>query len=398
MNPSSATPEENFDESRLGRDWALFMASTFLFVAGFYLYNGIFQNFLKDRFHVDALQLGIVESLREIPGFLAALIAGLLIALHEGRVMGLGLFVAALGIMATGVVRGFEMVIAVTVFWSVGFHAMSSVSSAITLALARGKEGGRHLGRMSSVGAMAQIAGLGFAWVISHLLPQTPYATYFWIGGAAIMVSALLAFGLSENVNTHKVQPIVLRREYGLYYLLIFLEGCRRQIFAIFATFTLISVYKVPLDKILLLQFVNAALIAVTAPRMGRLIDRIGEKTPLTVYAVGLLFVFIGYATIHNIAWLYALYIIDNVLFTFGNGFTTYLHRIVRPGDLTPTLAMGVTFNHIAAVTVPFFGALLWKQTGNYEAPFLAGIVIVLVSFVATRYLPAGPRVAAEIH
>ena len=80
----------------------------------------------------------------------------------------------------------------------------------------------------------------------------------------------------------------------------------------------------------------------------------------LTFYSIGLIVVFLGYATFWNMWALCGLFLIDNVLFSFGVGFTTYLHRIVRPGELTPCLSMGVTMNHIAAVTVPIGGAWLW--------------------------------------
>jgi hypothetical protein len=63
----------------------------------------------------------------------------------------------------------------------------------------------------------------------------------------------------------------------------------------------------------------------------------------------------------------------------------------VRPGELTPCLAMGTTMNHVAAVTVPFFGALLWQQTGNYHLPFWVGVCISGVALIATRSLPMGP-------
>jgi hypothetical protein len=110
-------------------------------------------------------------------------------------------------------------------------------------------------------------------------------------------------------------------------------------------------------------------------------------------YAIGLIAVFIGYATSQSVMVLYVLYIIDNVLFTFGNGFTTYLHRIVRPGELTPCVSMGITMNHIAAVTVPVGGAYLWKQSGNYQLPFWVGVVIAVVALIATRFIPERPAV-----
>lgn len=370
-------------------------AVVFLFTFGFFAYSGVFQNFLRESVGVRELGMGSLESLREVPGLLAALTAGTLVSLAEARVAGLGLAVCGVGIAATGLFPSFAPQVAVAMAWSVGFHLYATVSGALTLALAKGTEGGRHLGRMNGVGAMATIAALGASYVVARAVPGTPYSVYFVSGGVAIVVAAGLCFRLSDQATHGKRQPIVFRREYGLYYLLIFLEGCRRQIFSIFASFALILVYGVRVETMLLLQFVNAALIAVTAPAMGRWIDKVGERRPLTIYALGLIAVFVGYATAKQVGVLYALFLLDNVLFSFSTGFTVYLHRIVWPGELTPSLAMGVTMNHIAAVTVPLGGAWLWHHFRDYQAPFWVGVGIAVVSLVATRFLPEGTRAAS---
>jgi len=384
------------EEASLRRDWRLFTALTFLFWFGFNVYSGVFQNFLRDILHAHELQLGTLESIREIPGLLAALLAGLVVALAESRVAALGLVIGAIGIACSGFVSGFTQLVLITVGWSVGFHLWTTVQPAITLTLAKGKEGGRHLGRMSSVSAIATIGALGLCAIAQPILARytsgaATYSCFFVVGGVSIFIGGLLCMRLSHHAASGKRERLIFRKEYGLYYLLIFLEGCRRQIFSIFASFALILVYKVPVEKMLLLQFVNAILIAVTAPRMGKMIDKIGERGPLSLYAVGLIVVFLGYAITKTLWALYALFLIDNILFTFGVGFNTYLHRIVRPGELTPCLAMGTTMNHIAAVTVPVGGAYLWHTTGNYQLPFWVGAAIAAVSLVATRWLPKGP-------
>lgn len=379
-------------EKTLRRDWALLTALTFLFAFGFAVYMGVFQNFLRDVLRAGPLELGGLESLREVPGLLAALLAGTLATLAESRVAAVGLAIAAIGIGATGMVSQYGPLIAITVFWSVGFHLWVSVSSAITLALARGQEGGRHLGRMTAVGSAATLLALGLAWLAARALPRASYPLFFYLAGACILAAALLCLPLSTHAAGAPRARLIFRREYGLFYLLTFLEGCRRQIFSIFASFTLIVVYKTPLEKMLLLQLVNALLIVVTAPRIGRIVDRWGERDPLTFYSVALIAVFVGYPTFENVGALYALFLIDNVLFSFGVGITTYLHRIVRPGELTPCLAMGTTMNHIAAVTVPLGGALLWKRFDNYQLPFWVGVALAAAALAVTRRLPRGER------
>src|SRR6059058_5547829 len=109
-------------EHLLRRDWRLFTLLNFLFAFGFAIYSGVFQNFLRDVMHSGPLQLGQLESLREIPGLLAALMAGTLAALAEAHVAALGLLLAAVGIGLTAAVPGYGVLVSVTIFWSVGFH------------------------------------------------------------------------------------------------------------------------------------------------------------------------------------------------------------------------------------------------------------------------------------
>ncbi|MDF2440172.1 MAG: hypothetical protein JWN98_1156 [Abditibacteriota bacterium] len=379
------------DLRSLRRDWSLFTALTFLFSFGFAIYMGVFQNFLRDVQHAGPLQLGSLESIREVPGFLTAVMTGTLVALAESRVAGLGLLIAGIGVGATGRMPEFQSLVGITVFWSIGFHLYASMAPVITLTLAKGQEGGRHLGRMGAVASLATVAGLSTAWLAKWLVPSLPYDTYFLVAGGCIFASGLLCMALgSHSASGEPRARLILRREYGLFYLLTFLEGCRRQIFSIFASFALILVYRVPLAHMLTLQLVNAVLIAITAPHIGKLVDRKGERGPLTFYSIGLIVVFLGYATQRTVGALYALFLLDNVLFSFGVGFTTYLNRIVRKGELTPCVAMGTTMNHIAAVTVPFGGAWLWERFHNYQVPFWIGVAIATVSLFATRWLPHG--------
>src|SRR5262249_9170366 len=157
-----------------------------------------------------------------------------------------------------------------------------------------------------------------------------------------------------------------------------------------FASYALILVYHVPLKNMLLLQLVNAVLISMTAPRIGRVIDRAGERGPLTFYSVGLIVVFLGYATSQTVFALYALFRIDNVLSSFVLVFPTSLHRIVRPAERPPWVSMGDTIIHFAAVTVPVGGAWLWTHYRNYQLPFWVGVGVAAISLLATRWLPTG--------
>ncbi|MCL6474755.1 MAG: MFS transporter [Firmicutes bacterium] len=389
---------EPVNQPSLRRDWGLFGALTFCFAFGFAVYGGIFQNFIREVLHVSPSQLGVLESLREVPGLLTAPIAGTLVAFAEPRLAGLALLVCALGIGATGMANAYWTLVAVSVFWSVGFHLWSSVSPSITLALAGGREGGRHLGRMSAIGSIAVLLALGSARLFKSYLS---YQSLFFIAGAMIAAAGVLAFLLSAQAASGRRQPIILRREYSLYYVLTFLEGCRRQIFSTFASYVLILVYNTPVQTMLSLAFVNAALGVVAAPTVGRWIDRFGERRMLTLYYILIAGVFAGYATFKDVRLLYLLFVTDSVLFAFSMGITVFLNRIVQKGDLTPSLAMGTTMNHVAAVVMPVLGGTLWKVLDDYRIPFWIGFGVVFLSLLAVQRIPKPHRsllAAEQVH
>jgi MFS family permease len=373
------------------RDWRLFGAATFCYAFGFAVYNGLFQNFFREVLHGGPGQLGILESLREVPGLLTAFTAGSLALISETRIGSLALLISAFGIAATGYTTTYWPLVAVTVFWSIGMHLWFSLSPAITLTLADGKEGGRHLGRMAGIGAVAVLIGLAATRAAK---PHAAYRDLFLAAGALIFVAGISASFIARRQRPNDRPRLLLRKEYGLFYWLTFLEGCRRQIFGTFAPFVLIVVYGARVETMLNLALVNAAVSTFAAPAIGRWIDKLGERTMLTIYYIALIGVFGGYALIPRVGVLYAFYMVDNLLFAFAIGITTYLNGIVRPDEMTPSLTMGTTMNHIAAVIVPVTGGVLWKTVGDFRIPFWIGIGVVLLSLAAARRIPAAERSA----
>lgn len=384
-------PASNEIENSHRSDWKWFIVASFLFSFGFALYNAVFWNYFQDRFHGQPIELGRLESLREVPGLLAALTASTLVALAETRVAAIGLMICGIGIGLAGQVNSLLLLTCTTVLWSIGFHLYSTVSSPITLTLAKGVNGGEELGKMGRVSSVAGILGLALTVAIAWTVLQKRYEVYFLLAGIFIFLSGLSFLLIGEHGRSGARLPLVFRREYGLFYGLTLLDGCRRMIFSIFALYVLIQVFHQSLATLVIVQFVNAAVVAMSAPFVGNWVDSIGERRMLIGYFSALTVIFVGYATTRSLAVLYGLYVLDNFTFNFNIATTTYLHKISRPGELTPNMAMGVTMNHVAAVSVPFLGALLWQTSANYRLPFYAGAAVALISVGLASRIPRHP-------
>ena len=233
---------------------------------------------------------------------------------------------------------------------------------------------------------MESFATLGVIFLCLFCVDTLEFEGLFQIGGGMVAGGGIILMFASRQLQAERENRLVLRKRYWLYYLLSFLQGCRRQIFITFAIFALVKVYGTDRSLIIRLVLINQVVVLVVAPIAGRLIDKLGERRMLSASYIGLFFVFIGYAVFKNANHLYILYCIDNFLFIGGIALTTYLNKIAPKSDLKPTLAMGVTMNHIAAVAVPLIGGLAWKQFG-YQIIFIGGAIFVLISLIATQWI-----------
>jgi predicted MFS family arabinose efflux permease len=322
--------------------------------------------------------------MREVPGFLTAFVAGALVAVAEPRLASLALLFGGVGIAATGQARTYGALVACSVFWSVGLHLWLALSPVLVLRLSREGGEGRGLGLMARVGSLAMLTALA---LVSLLAGRVPYPVFFLLAGLVMAVGGAFAWGVWEGHGGGARQKWVFRKRYSLYYALTLLEGARRQLFQTFAVFALVREFHTPAQVIARLMLLNTLLTVFAAPRVGALMDRVGERRMLTLYYLGLAAVCIGYATARHPWMLYAFFVADSLLITFSVGLTTYLRRICPPEELTASLAMGVTVNHVAAVLVPVSGGMIW-QTWGYQRTFWSGVLVALLAVALARRVP----------
>ncbi|HOP81325.1 MAG TPA: MFS transporter, partial [Armatimonadota bacterium] len=253
--------------------------------------------------------------------------------------------------------------------------------SAMTLALSDEHEKGKRLGQMGAYAGLGTSVGIVLVLIFTK---SVSFSTWYMTASALVMVSAIMVLFIRRDLTPPDKPRMVLKRKYGLYYALTFLEGCRKQVFITFAVYAMVREYDASLKAVAMLMLINNVTNLLAAPVVGRLIDRIGEKRVLMTSYAALIFVFLGYALIQDLHVLYVLYCLDSLLYLSTYGLTTYLNRIADSRDLVPSLSMGVTMNHVAAVAVPLVGGFLWGALG-YQAAFIGGAVVVVISLNLVR-------------
>jgi predicted MFS family arabinose efflux permease len=146
--------------------------------------------------------------------------------------------------------------------------------------------------------------------------------------------------------------------------------------------------------EISLLLIANAAIHGVFAQKIGRLIQRFGERKALIFEYIGLAFIFTGYAFVESSYFAVFLYIADHLFFSIAIALKTYFQKIADPADIASSAGVSFTINHIAAVFIPVLFGLVWLYSPSLV--FLAGAGMALFSLILALNIPTKPAAGNE--
>jgi predicted MFS family arabinose efflux permease len=362
----------------------------------FATWQALLNNFAIERAQFTGAEIGILQSLREVPGFLAFAVVFVLLVIREQRLAYLSLALLGLGTAVTGWFPSVVGLYVTTVVMSLGFHYYETVQTSLALQWIDKARAPETLGRIIAVGSFTSILTFGLIWLAFDLVGLDFLWVYFLAGGLTLAIAVFCWFAFPqfpETVTQHK--HLVLRPRYWLYYTLTFLSGARRQIFIVFAGFLMVEKFGYDVATISLLFLLNAGINVWLAPRIGRLVARWGERRALIFEYVGLIVVFTAYAFVENGTLAAGLYVVDHLFFALAIAIKTYFQKIADPRDIASTAGVGFTINHIAAVVIPAAFGFLWLVSP--AAVFLAGSAIAAGSLLLALNVPASPAPGNEV-
>ncbi len=362
----------------------------------FQTWMALLNNFAVQRVDFDGADIGLLQSLREIPGFMSFAVVWILLLMREQMLAYVSLVLLGIGTALTGFFPSMAGLLITTFIMSTGFHYYETVNQSLALQWISKEKAPETLGRMIAAKSAAGIVTLALIWGGFHFL-GLDFAIVYAIGGLATVVIAALAWSAWPTYKEEVVQNkhMVLRTRYWLFYLLTFFAGARRQIFVVFAGFLMVEKFGFDVASIALLLLINAIVNTWAAPKIGRLIHRWGERKALICEYIGLIGVFTAYAFVTN-PWVAAgLYIVDHLFFAMAIAIKTYFQKIADPADMASTAGVSFTINHIGAVFIPVAFGLLWLASP--AAVFLMGAGMAAASLILSCNIPHDPKPGNEV-
>jgi predicted MFS family arabinose efflux permease len=377
----------------LSSDFHYFFIAVFIFGFSYAIVNAILNNFLDETFALSGFRRGMLELPRELPGFLVIFVSALFYFLCTRRLAALSHILAAVGIFMIGQLSiGYNVMLIWLFILSMGQHIFLPLIQGIGMEFAAEGNIGKRLGQINSAGNIATIMG-SFVILIGFRFLNFDFPLSFTIAAAGMLISAVLLYAMKPDQLHPGHSKFTLRKEYGLYYWLCILFGTRKQIFLTFAPWVLVTVFKQSTAMLATLMTVGGVIGIFFNQLLGRAIDRLGERRVLMAEAFLLVFVCLGYGFSRLFlpekpAFLLAAccFITDQLLMSVGIARATYLKKIaVKPEDVSQTLSMGISIDHIFSITLALISGYIWKALG-YQYVFLLGSIIAVVNlFSAAR-------------
>ena len=361
----------------------------------FAIWQNLLNNFAIERAAFTGVEIGILQSLREIPGFLAFTIVYILLLIREQKMVYVSLIMLGLGTLLTGFFPSAIGFYLTTILMSMGFHYLETLQNSLSLQWLSKKDAPEFLGKIIAARAAASIVAFSLVWLLFEYL-NIDYQWIYFLGGGISILIALYAWTSFDTFpeKVYQSKTLIFRKRYWLYYALQFLGGARRQIFVVFAGFLMVEKFGFSVGEISLLFLVNASFNIFLAPRIGRMISKIGERNALIIEYIGLIAVFIGYALVENSNIAVVLYIIDHLFFAMAIAQKTYFQKIANPAHIASTAGVSFTINHIAAVIIPVIFGAVWITSPSLV--FYVGAIFAGVSLLLAFNVPSNPEQGNE--
>jgi len=352
-------------------------------------YTILFNNYAVEVVGLNGQDVGIIQSVREFPGFLSLLAVFVMLVIREHRLSAISIALLGVGTGITGLFPTFGGLVFTTLVMSFGFHYYETTNQSLTLQYFSTGVSPLIFGRLRSLAAASSIAAGILIWLLGYFMHFR--GIFLTIG---LLVFAAGIWGMFQEPTHESITPqrqrLIFRRKYALFYFLTFMSGARRQIFMVFSMFLLVKMFHYSVREMTLLFIVNNLIAWLINPLIGRAIVRSGERTISTIEYAGVIIIFLTYAFTTSKLLVTVMYVIDSILFNFAVAIRTYFQKVGDPQDVASSMAVGFTINHVAAVFLPALGGLLWMI--DYRIPFLVGAGLAVVSLIAAQWMRVEPK------
>lgn len=366
--------------------------------------DSVFSNFFKDAYNINAYQRGLIEFPRELPGILGLVIIAFFSFLGDIRIAIIAQILSVIGILALGLFTPvFGGMLIFLFINSLGMHLFFPLQDGIGINLLNDNIG-KRMGQFKAVGtAFSMITSIivfvGFrnGWFSF----TKPIKLIFLISCVAFVITAILFIKMQKLINTpiHEDRKfkVIFRKEYTFYYVLAIMNGAQKQILFVYAPWLLIDILGKKVDTIVILSILGSFLGMFFLQAVGKGLDKFGIKKMLYADALSFIIVYVAYGIMATgfvtgrlatfglpVFLTLGIFILDKLSMQFAMVRTIYLRSILHDkSEITQTLSLGISLDHIFTIVCAYFGGLIWVKFGPQYTFFITAFLSIVNLVVA---------------
>ncbi len=387
--------------------YQLFLVIIALTALGSGLTFEVLSNYFKEVYHISAYQRGLIEFPRELPGVLTIIFIAFLSRFSDIRISIIAQLLSLVGILTLGLITPpFAIMLAFIFINSIGFHLNIPLQDSIGMSLIKDEKIGRRMGQYKGIATASSMVAsviifLGFRYGLFSFETSTKwiFVASASVIAVSILLIVLLDFIVHKPIKSDKRIKFIFRKEYKYYYILVVMYGVQKQIMLVYGPWVLIDLLSKRADTLAILGIIGSLIGMFFIPSLGKWIDHFGIKKLLFADAYSFIGVYLAYGLLCAgfvsgslalsgipVLLTFTLYIIDKMSNQMGLIRTVYLRKIaVIPTDITPTLSLGLSMDHIVSIICAYLGGIIWSLWGPQYIFFFAALLSLVNLYVAHK-------------
>jgi len=151
---------------------AMLMLMSVAMQLSFSTWRALINNFTIERAGFTGAEMGMLQSIREVPGFMAFAAVFLLFLMKEQTLALVSLLLLGIGTALTGYFPNEVGLYCTTLLMSIGFHYYETMNQSLSLQWLSKKEAPAALGQIMAIGSFAALVAFGLislTWKVLEL-------------------------------------------------------------------------------------------------------------------------------------------------------------------------------------------------------------------------------------
>jgi hypothetical protein len=383
---------------------------TLLISFGFAGWVATLINFSVEVADVNALDLGLIWSVKEIPIILGFILAMILSFISESRILGIFVTIAGFGIVLTGFANydllgesfyvdfGFDKftlhMIVITFIFSVGYNYFHTAKDNLIIHSTASEKTAIFMGKIAGFGLVGTIAGFLLVTILGFIPfsddPEIKYTIIYLILGVPLIIGGVLGSQKADPTKNLKENiQLFFDTKFIRFYLLTFFASSIYYLFIVFGTYQLIFKFKVNLGIIASLFLFQTLLVFFLKRKATDIVNSKGIALIMQIKYGASLAILLCYAFVPEKIALIAMFALFVGLQIFDSIVKTYMQGISQPIETRANLVIHDRIVRFAAIIIPALSGLLWFKMGNNGSMyvFILGGVFALICLIISFFL-----------